>query len=189
MNYLEDVEKSTEYHAILSKRKYRSLIYRWAYISLTPSIFLLMYCTLLTCTLWYKSSGDHDMLVPFLGTQKWIRSLNYSIIDEWRPWFVNGQVAGYGFIISWVTNLLTSCSSNLMSLSCRYTRTYSNNMTYATVKASFVIPACVYIHLRSWFNYYKLTHLLVQGGGHTAPEYKPEECFSMVKRWLSGKAL
>ncbi|KAF7142059.1 hypothetical protein RHSIM_Rhsim06G0063200 [Rhododendron simsii] len=56
------------------------------------------------------SSGDHDLIVPFLGTQAWIKSLNYSIVDDWRSWTVEGQVAGY-------------------------TRSYSNGMTYATVKA------------------------------------------------------
>ncbi|KAL5713044.1 sinapoylglucose--choline O-sinapoyltransferase [Ranunculus cassubicifolius] len=108
LNYLKDVKKSTQYHANLSKRNYRSLIY----------------------------SGDHDSVIPFLGTQAWIRSLNYSISDDWRPWFVEGQIAGY-------------------------TRKYTNNMTYATIK----------------------------GGGHTAPEYKPKECLSMVKRWLSHEPL
>ncbi|KAL0701630.1 hypothetical protein Bca4012_057752 [Brassica carinata] len=39
-------------------------------------------------------SGDHDMEVPYLGTQAWIRSLNYSIIDDWRPWMINDQIAG-----------------------------------------------------------------------------------------------
>ncbi|XLU32972.1 hypothetical protein S245_069038, partial [Arachis hypogaea] len=65
----------------LSKKFYRSLIY----------------------------SGDHDMVIPFLATQAWIRSLKYSIVDDCRPWYTNGQVAGY-------------------------TRTYSNAMTFATVK-------------------------------------------------------
>ncbi|KAK7833076.1 serine carboxypeptidase-like 18 [Quercus suber] len=78
--------------------------------------------------------GDHDITVPFLGTQAWIRSLNYSIVDDWRSWNVQGQVAGY-------------------------TRTYSNKMTFAT------------------------------GGGHTAPEYKPKECFTMFKRWTSHEPL
>jgi hypothetical protein len=27
-------------------------------------------------------SGDHDLIIPFLGTQAWIRSLNFSIIDD-----------------------------------------------------------------------------------------------------------
>ncbi|PIA29455.1 hypothetical protein AQUCO_06000063v1, partial [Aquilegia coerulea] len=109
INFLSDVRSSTAYHVYLSsKRRYRSLIY----------------------------SGDHDMIVPFLSTQAWIRSLNYSISDEWRPWSVDGQVGGY-------------------------TRTYANYMTFATVK----------------------------GGGHTAPEYRPKECFAMFKRWLSYEAL
>ncbi|KAF9621135.1 hypothetical protein IFM89_016629 [Coptis chinensis] len=106
VQYIKNVETSTSYHFNISKRGYRSLIY----------------------------SGDHDMLVPHLSTQAWIKSLNYSISDEWRPWFVNGQVGGY-------------------------TRTYTNNMTFAT------------------------------GGGHTAPEYQPKECFAMFKRWVSDEPL
>lgn len=39
-------------------------------------------------------SGDHDMCVPYTGSQAWTRSLGYKIVDEWRPWTSNGQVAG-----------------------------------------------------------------------------------------------
>ncbi|KAF9588622.1 hypothetical protein IFM89_013709, partial [Coptis chinensis] len=39
---------------------------------------------------------DHDKANNHLGTLAWIKSLNYSIIDDWRPWFVSGQVAGLG---------------------------------------------------------------------------------------------
>ncbi|KAJ8641318.1 hypothetical protein MRB53_018012 [Persea americana] len=81
-------------------------------------------------------SGDHDLKVPFVGTKAWIGSLNFSIVDEWRSWLVDGQVAGY-------------------------TRAYVNNFTFATVK----------------------------GAGHTAPEYKPKECFAMFQRWVHGKPL
>ncbi|KAF7811505.1 serine carboxypeptidase-like 7 [Senna tora] len=56
-------------------------------------------------------SGDHDFVVPFLATQAWIRSLNYTIVDEWRPWLFQSQIAGY-------------------------TRMYSNGMTFATVKGA-----------------------------------------------------
>uniref|UniRef100_A0A1J3I7C5 Serine carboxypeptidase-like 18 n=1 Tax=Noccaea caerulescens TaxID=107243 RepID=A0A1J3I7C5_NOCCA len=79
--YEKDIKSSLPYHRVNSIKGYRSLVY----------------------------SGDHDMFVPFLGTQAWIKSLNYSIIDEWRPWFVNNQVIGY-------------------------TRTYANNMTFTTIK-------------------------------------------------------
>lgn len=81
-------------------------------------------------------SGDHDMIVPHQSTQAWINDLNYSVTHQWRSWKLHGQIAGY-------------------------TETYSNMMTYATVK----------------------------GGGHTAPEYKPEECFAMFKRWISHQPL
>ncbi|KAK2445482.1 serine carboxypeptidase [Trifolium repens] len=106
--FKHEIINSFPYHANLSRKGFRSLIY----------------------------SGDHDMKVPFLETQAWIRSLNYSIVDDWRQWYSNAQVSGY-------------------------MRTYSNRMTFATVK----------------------------GGGHTAPEYKPEECLAMLTRWLSNKPL
>nr|GLL28982.1 hypothetical protein EUTSA_v10000306mg [Ipomoea trifida] len=82
------------------------------------------------------ASGDHDSLVPHIGTKAWIESLNYSIVDEWRAWIVDGIAAGY-------------------------TRSYSNNMTFATVK----------------------------GSGHVAPFFTPSECFAMFRRWISGERL
>ncbi|KAL7163496.1 hypothetical protein ACSBR2_039578 [Camellia fascicularis] len=106
--YTKSILDSFQYHVNLSTKGYRSLIY----------------------------SGDHDIGVPFLGTQAWIRALNYSIVDEWRSWWVQGQVAGY-------------------------TRSYSNRMTFATVK----------------------------GGGHIAIEYRPVECYAMFKRWISNQPL
>ncbi|KAL5720800.1 sinapoylglucose--choline O-sinapoyltransferase [Ranunculus cassubicifolius] len=109
LHYLENVKSSVGYHSSVSKKgRYRSLIY----------------------------SGDHDLVVPFLSTQEWVRSLGYPIRDEWRPWLEEKQVAGF-------------------------TRTYTNDMTFATVK----------------------------GGGHTAPEYKPKECLAMFKRWLANEPL
>nr|XP_043614337.1 serine carboxypeptidase-like 12 isoform X2 [Erigeron canadensis] len=81
-------------------------------------------------------SGDHDMVVPHQSTEAWVKDLNHPVIDQWRSWKVHGQIAGY-------------------------TESYSNMMTFATVK----------------------------GGGHTAPEYKPNECFDMFKRWISHEPL
>ncbi|KAI3715962.1 hypothetical protein L6452_22959 [Arctium lappa] len=40
-------------------------------------------------------SGDHDMVIPYFNTLNWIESLNLSVENDWRPWFVNNQVAGY----------------------------------------------------------------------------------------------
>ncbi|KAK1269287.1 Serine carboxypeptidase-like 2 [Acorus gramineus] len=84
----------------------------------------------------FYESGDHDMIVPHISTQSWIKSLGFSIVDDWRPWSVDGQVAGF-------------------------TRMYSNNLTFATIK----------------------------GGGHTAPEYRPKECSAMFRRWISENPL
>ncbi|KAL3514424.1 hypothetical protein ACH5RR_027141 [Cinchona calisaya] len=81
LRFTTTVQDSIPFHANLSSKGYRSLVY----------------------------SGDHDSIVPFLATQAWIRSLNYSTVDDWRQWVVQGQVAGY-------------------------TRSHSNRMTFATVK-------------------------------------------------------
>ncbi|EOA27134.1 hypothetical protein CARUB_v10023233mg [Capsella rubella] len=80
-------------------------------------------------------SGDHDMTLPSCATRAWIKSLNYSITHDWKPWIVKDQIAGY-------------------------MRTYSNKMTFATIK----------------------------GCGHT-PEYLPEETSILFQRWISGQLL
>ncbi|KAJ1404022.1 Serine carboxypeptidase, histidine active site [Sesbania bispinosa] len=52
----------------------------------------------LTKELGYRAlifSGDHDMCVPFTGSEAWTRSLRYKVVDEWRPWFTDGVVAGF----------------------------------------------------------------------------------------------
>ncbi|XP_073004970.1 serine carboxypeptidase-like 7 [Typha latifolia] len=107
--YTQDLPSSIRYHYHLTSRGgYRALVY----------------------------SGDHDLVVPFLGTQAWVRSLNFSIVDDWRSWGSGGQSAGF-------------------------TITYSNNMTFATVK----------------------------GAGHDAPAFRPKQCLAMARRWLSLKPL
>ncbi|CAL5090088.1 unnamed protein product [Urochloa decumbens] len=106
--YASDLKSSIKYHRNLTSRGYRALVY----------------------------SGDHDMVAPHLGTQAWVRSLNFPVVDDWRAWHLVGQAAGF-------------------------TISYSNNMTFATIK----------------------------GGGHTAPEYEPERCFAMFSRWMLNRPL
>ncbi|KAH7689748.1 Peptidase S10 serine carboxypeptidase protein [Dioscorea alata] len=83
MPYTSNYPSVVEYHLDLTKRGYTALIY----------------------------SGDHDMNAPHVGTQAWIKSLNLTMVDDWRPWIVDSQVAGF-------------------------TRKYFNNLTYATVKGA-----------------------------------------------------
>ena len=45
-------------------------------------------------TLSLNGSGDQDMKISYIGTLEWIEMLNISITENWRPWFVNGEVAG-----------------------------------------------------------------------------------------------
>nr|GMD05357.1 serine carboxypeptidase-like 7 isoform X2 [Ipomoea batatas] len=109
IGYISDMTDALPYHANLSARGLRALVY----------------------------SGDHDLVVPTMATEAWISLLNYSTVDNWRPWVVDdGIIAGY-------------------------TRSYSNNMTFATLK----------------------------GSGHIAPFFTPYECLTMFERWTSGQKL
>ncbi|KAK4437969.1 Serine carboxypeptidase-like 18 [Sesamum alatum] len=107
LSYEEDVPSVLKHHQLLNEKGFQALAY----------------------------SGDHDMIVPYMSTLKWIRHLNLTLDEEWRPWTVDGQIAGY-------------------------TMKYKNNQA-------------------------ELTFATVKGAGHTAPEYKPKQCFDMIKRWLS----
>ncbi|CAM0904466.1 unnamed protein product [Alopecurus aequalis] len=81
--YTRDIPSTIEIHSRLHKEGYPALIY----------------------------NGDHDSAVPFVGTEAWIRSLNLPTTDDWRPWYVDGQIAGF-------------------------TRSFSSILTYATVKGA-----------------------------------------------------
>ncbi|XP_022850532.1 serine carboxypeptidase-like 18 isoform X2 [Olea europaea var. sylvestris] len=67
ISYKQNVESALEYHKILIKKGCHVLVF----------------------------NGDHDMAAPYMGPLKWIRILNLTTDDDWRPWLVNGQVAGY----------------------------------------------------------------------------------------------
>lgn len=81
--YTHDAGSMLPYHQHLLSLGYRALIY----------------------------SGDHDMCVPFTGSEAWTRGMGYKILDDWHPWFTNNQVAGY-------------------------TISYANNLTFATIKGA-----------------------------------------------------
>ncbi|PKA66506.1 Serine carboxypeptidase-like 18 [Apostasia shenzhenica] len=80
-HYNRSIPSAVPYHFNLTTKGYRALVY----------------------------NGDHDMMIPFLGSLQWIKSLGFSVVDQWRSWFAGGQVAGY-------------------------TMFFSNNMTFATMK-------------------------------------------------------
>ncbi|KAI8012994.1 Serine carboxypeptidase-like 20 [Camellia lanceoleosa] len=81
--FRHDAGSMIKYHKNLTSKGYRALIF----------------------------SGDHDMCVPYTGSEAWTRSVGYKIVDEWRPWTSNGQVAGF-------------------------LQEYENNLTFLTIKGS-----------------------------------------------------
>ncbi|CAI9090874.1 OLC1v1025745C1 [Oldenlandia corymbosa var. corymbosa] len=65
--YYHDAGSMLPYHKNLTAKGYRALIY----------------------------SGDHDMCVPFTGSEAWTASLGLEIVDKWRSWKSDSQIAGY----------------------------------------------------------------------------------------------
>ncbi|XP_004289769.1 PREDICTED: serine carboxypeptidase-like 18 [Fragaria vesca subsp. vesca] len=84
-------------------------------------------------------SGDHDMVIPHNSIEYWITTLDLTLDTDWRPWFVDGQVAGY-------------------------TRRYTNDgyrLTYATIKGAGHSPheykrKEVFDMFHRWIHYYPL---------------------------------
>jgi len=71
-------------------------------------------------------------------------------------------------------------------------------MTFATVKVttlaciiefnhnnSLFVCVCIYIYITN----FHVMYIKLQGAGHTAPEYKREECLAMLSRWISNNPL
>ncbi|OWM64778.1 hypothetical protein CDL15_Pgr028495 [Punica granatum] len=67
LQYTMDVSSVLDYHRNLSKLGLQVLVY----------------------------NGDHDLTIPCTGTQQWIKELNLTIVNDWRQWLVDGQIAGY----------------------------------------------------------------------------------------------
>ncbi|RZC19828.1 Serine carboxypeptidase 1 [Glycine soja] len=82
-----DAGSMTEYHKNLTSKGYRALIF-------SASSFLVLIDRKLK-KFHVSSNDDHDMCVPYTGSQVWMKYVRYKIVDEWRPWSSNGQVAGY----------------------------------------------------------------------------------------------
>nr|GMD04309.1 serine carboxypeptidase-like 11 [Ipomoea batatas] len=66
VHYEITVHDTRPYHANLSTKGYISLIY----------------------------SGNADMFVSSFSTERWTKSLNYSVNDDWRPWLINNRIVG-----------------------------------------------------------------------------------------------
>ncbi|XP_004289771.1 PREDICTED: serine carboxypeptidase-like 17 [Fragaria vesca subsp. vesca] len=67
LDYTYDVPSVLEYHQNLSTKGLQVLIF----------------------------NGDHDLIIPNTGTEAWIKELGLTIVNDWRPWLVDGQIAGY----------------------------------------------------------------------------------------------
>ncbi|MEW5301933.1 MAG: hypothetical protein WDW36_004757 [Sanguina aurantia] len=40
-------------------------------------------------------SGDHDMVVPFTGTRKWVDAMGLKQLQPYKPWFIDHQIVGF----------------------------------------------------------------------------------------------
>ncbi|BBH09606.1 serine carboxypeptidase-like 2 [Prunus dulcis] len=138
-SYAHDVRTSLDYHRNLTKKNLRALV---------------------RISGLHELSGDHDMLVPYVGTEEWITSLNLSIDYTWRPWFVNGQVAGLVLLLSIPLHHIIV-----------YESIYKESVQFDICdcegkKRKLILP----------------NYVSQEGAGHAATEYNPRECFPMIDR-------
>lgn len=103
--YYHDAGSMIPIHRELTTSGYRALIYR----SLSYPLLLTNHRYVLKlgirilsgmklecwhCEIWLLCSGDHDMCVPYTGSEAWTLSLGYEVTDQWRAWFLGHEVAG-----------------------------------------------------------------------------------------------
>lgn len=61
----------------------------------TVGSLLPLYPTLISNYRTLIFSGDVDACVPYVGSEAWVRGLDYPVTSAWAPWTINDQVAGY----------------------------------------------------------------------------------------------
>ena len=40
-------------------------------------------------------SGDHDLIIPFTGTRRWVYGLGLTEASKYAAWMMGGQVVGF----------------------------------------------------------------------------------------------
>jgi hypothetical protein len=73
---------------------FQDLNYTSNYASIADSVYPLIFQMAPTLDVMIYS-GDADACVPFFGTAQWTAAIGGAVEDAWRPWQVNGQLAGY----------------------------------------------------------------------------------------------
>ncbi|KAL9294704.1 Serine carboxypeptidase-like 36 [Arabidopsis thaliana] len=131
--YLNIKEVQEAIHANTTKIPYEwtscntKLLWEWnekdRYVSLTPILQELMGKGVRVMLY----NGDVDLVIPFTSTLAVVKTMNLTVVKEWRPWFTGGHVGGF-------------------------TEDYKGNLTFVTVKgAGHSVPTDQPIHALNIF--------------------------------------
>ncbi|XP_011030309.1 PREDICTED: serine carboxypeptidase-like 18 isoform X3 [Populus euphratica] len=128
-------------------------------------------------------ADDADILLPRPRVPgQWCRSYNHVYIYGWA----NDETVRdalhirKGTIKDW-----RRCNKTLAySYNVKSTVDYHRNLTKKPYRALIYRYAMLYADNAQEYITYDLTFATVKGGGHTAPEYRPEQCFAMMDRWF-----
>jgi hypothetical protein len=142
--------------------------------------------------------------VPINDNEAWTSSLGFTAEQPWRPWLVNQQVAGY--VTKYNSNFAFASVKggayhqmtvdlaifHLPFLSVFHIFIISRESFRSVVPLAFaLIPNCV---LQYFLNEILCSHIVsfiscLHTAGHMVPQYRPEEAFNMVSRFLANEDL
>ena len=94
--YLNDPDVQTAFHAVPTNWSDCTFKLKYKKLDMPITNYLETFFTIAPTMRIHYYSGDVDIAtVPFPQTQRCLETMNRPIVEEWRPYIINKEVAGY----------------------------------------------------------------------------------------------